>query len=333
MRPIAIVVAFVAGCSAHGGKSVSQPATVSPHASAVVVDAGAIHDALFVATTTTSSHIYDACVVRGAGEVVCHSDSGAVRPGVLDATRVTVGHGHACALRSNGRVVCWGSNHHAQCGAASGEEMKTAHDVGVTDAIAIAAGGDATCALLRSGGVTCWGGNHWGQLGGRGDDAKHAQPSTMHGLADVVDLSLGFTHACAVRRSGEVVCWGNNLGRVANADTLDLKQPTRIGISDAIKVSAGSEATCAVRKSGNVTCVALSSSRGMDVLRGGGPYAEDQHAFDISGLAEITDVSVGDRHACALRRDGAVLCWGDNARGQIGDGTGPRIPHVMTVTP
>jgi len=314
-----------------GARSAVANGEISYHDTNEPEDRYALRDAVSIATATPASHSYDACVVRSAGQVVCYDEHDVLRLAIPDAMRVATGQGHACALRRSGRVVCWGSSDHGQCGPASPEHSNTAHDVGLDDAIAIAAGGDTSCALRKSGAVSCWGGNDWAQLGnGQKARGKNPSPSPVHGLDDAIDVSVGFTHACAVRRSGQVVCWGNNLGGVARVDTLDLKAPTAIGIDDAIKVSAGTEATCVVRKSGKVTCVSVSSSRGMDVLRGGGPYEEDQTKFDIPGLDDVVDVSVGDKHACALRHDGAVFCWGDNERGQIGDGAGPRIPHRLT---
>ena len=41
----------------------------------------------------------------------------------------------------------------------------------------------------------------------------------------------------------------------------------------------------------------------------------------VPGLADVKEVVAGRNHALALRRDGTVWAWGQNAAGQLGDGT------------
>lgn len=49
------------------------------------------------------------------------------------------------------------------------------------------------------------------------------------------------------------------------------------------------------------------------------PVAVD--ASDVLAGKRITQVAAGSEHSCALATDGTVACWGDNAYGQLGDGT------------
>ena len=41
----------------------------------------------------------------------------------------------------------------------------------------------------------------------------------------------------------------------------------------------------------------------------------------VDRLDDVRDISTGDEHACVLHGDGRVSCWGDNDRGQLGDGS------------
>ena len=50
----------------------------------------------------------------------------------------------------------------------------------------------------------------------------------------------------------------------------------------------------------------------------------------VSGLADATEISANNEHACARRVDGTIWCWGDNTYRQLGDGTvtSPRLAPV-----
>lgn len=41
----------------------------------------------------------------------------------------------------------------------------------------------------------------------------------------------------------------------------------------------------------------------------------------VDTLGGFVDVATGDRHSCAVTGTGDLFCWGDNAEGQLGDGT------------
>lgn len=41
----------------------------------------------------------------------------------------------------------------------------------------------------------------------------------------------------------------------------------------------------------------------------------------VEGLTDAIQITASGAHTCARRRTGAVVCWGENVEGQLGDGT------------
>src|SRR5581483_6270471 len=120
------------------------------------------------------------------------------------------GSTHACLLRQQGGVECWGNNADGQLGDGTFTPRSEATRVsGLPPATAIAAGDRHTCAVAGEG-VYCWGANTDGQLGD-GNPAARPTPVVVTGVLGASDVAAGSVSSCAVARDGTVLCWGSNL--------------------------------------------------------------------------------------------------------------------------
>ncbi len=274
--------------------------------------------------------------------------------GVLE---IAIGGSHACARRAES-VVCWGRNFDGQLG--DGTTVSHATPVvvlGLTDAVEIAAGSSHTCARRASGRVVCWGRNLSGQLGD-GTTVNRATPTEVIGLTDAVEIITGTRHTCARRSAGPVVCWGEGkTGPLLERRFYPL--PREVELRDSVQLATGCGSLICVRQSsGAVVCrehgeeSSLTEISGLDnsidliagcwhfcarsasstscwglnssgQLGNGSFGGNSSEPLPVSSpdAADIIGISAGHYHTCALRASGAVVCWGENSRRQLGDGT------------
>lgn len=102
-------------------------------------------------------------------------------------------------------------------------------------------------------------------------------------------------------------------------------------------LSARQDTTCAVTTTGAVKCwggndfgqLGDGSETGTGV--GDGTLKFKNTPVTVVNASGIKQVAVGYNHACAISQTGSVSCWGDNSKGQIGDGTTSFRPQATPV--
>lgn len=227
-------------------------------------------------------------------------------------TAVAAGNAHSCAVKSDGRIVCWGSNSAGQLG--DGTTLARPAPVQVQSNVKFSAAtilNDASCALSVSKEVYCWGANPNGRLGvGTGAVTTPARVLAQEPFAQVVS---GAFHICALGVSGKTYCWGPGAatGISGSNPIAPTAVPTPVEFS---AVVAGATHTCGLgldrraycwgnNKSGQLgdsaTIEAMAAGRTSIAPVSGGVQFKSLHA---GSAADVT---------CGIALDLATYCWGD----------------------
>ena len=207
--------------------------------------------------------------------------------------KLTAGGAHTCALiegtGDTAGVRCWGNNQHGQLGNRSTENLgddELLSSVPPFDAYArigggrvldLSAGGGHTCIVQTfdapaQGYVMCWGDGAYGQLGygNTGDIGDDEAPITRGWVdlpPDIVHVTTGRHHTCALNASGAVRCWGrNNYGQLGYGHTNDIGDDERLSTlgevdlgGRAVLLEAGDFHTCALLEDNELLCWGLNN--------------------------------------------------------------------------
>jgi hypothetical protein len=280
----------------------------------------------FVEISAGDAH---ACGVRPDGSITCWGDDsfGQASPPVGTFRQISAGSEHTCALGEDGSIACWGA------------PERTATPSGKY--IQVSAGIAHSCALRADEKVVCWGGDDDFQIDPPSDIA--IEDETFTGIAtggasradnDIGDPEEFVASACGFRTDGSIDCFGGG-GSPPDGEFVALAVGSRVGcaldqvgtlscwpmaaryglplppeslLSETFSaVSIGNELACAIKSDGALVCW----DDGVNI--GGAPPSGVFAAVSVSGSRYLpgqgTDAKYDMQHACALRVDGAVLCW------------------------
>ncbi|QSX79244.1 PxKF domain-containing protein [Agrilutibacter solisilvae] len=290
---------------------------------------------------------YHTCGLRSDGRLSCWGEEfqGATLPpdGVFGLGSLDAGFGYTCQTRPDGAASCWGRDGSGQTQPPQAmpwetpwrfTEIGTAfvhscgrRDDGTTVCWGEQGGGRTlpppgllrmpalgyhhACALGDDGTARCWGEDTNGQ----------ATPP-----ADVLrSLTAGLVHTCGVRDDGTATCWG-----YGGDDQLIPPPPTGEWDLRIASMQAHDRGNCALFTNNHASCrdlswggmiEAMDEVRAYSVGQSSVCWIDEHNELRCQGsgsLAYITppagrfvSVATGSGSACAIRSDGARVCWGD----------------------
>jgi alpha-tubulin suppressor-like RCC1 family protein len=210
--------------------------------------------------------------------------------------KIAAGQSHSLALMQDGSMYAWGLNDDCQlgyicnCPAGIFNHIYSKRPIAVdlpagSQMEAIAAGNLHSLAVRDDGTVWAWGNNDDGQLGIHSEKTQKT-PVQVHGpgnagyLYGVSDVAAGRWHSLALTYGGNVYAWGGN-------------SEYQLGVGSLGTDSNGTE---------------LNSDTPVKVE---GPDS-------VGSLDDVKAIAAGYDWNLALKDDGTVWAWGNNAYGQLG---------------
>lgn len=285
-----------------------------------------------------------ACAVRANGEAWCWgqnergllaSDDVVIatprrveHPDGGDWKVVSVGIANACFVDGRERAWCVGANGFSQLADGGTSPRVPTPPSPDLPADRASAGGQVSC-TIRNTELACGGKGGAYQLG---NGASIAARSLATVAGTWTAATIGYEHACGIQTGGVVACWGNDRGESAGNGPGITVAPVPAPVSSArtfMSIDAGGFFTCGVDSARAIACWGDNFNGQL----GNNSTTNSGVPVDITTVMPVpvwSSVSAGASHACAIQNNGVVRCWGDNAFGQLGNGTTDESRTVTT---
>jgi cysteine-rich repeat protein len=220
--------------------------------------------------------------------------AGLMPPPAAPFTKVSVYESTACAIDDIGEVMCWGTGLGPDIEVASEWPDMKQVVVGATKACALGVDGLRYCWSLASGTTEAPSGEQFTALAAgatdvcgiaAADGALRCNVLTPPAGTGYRQLDGNYGYFCAVPSEGGMRCWSDpEWGMVTTSHG-----------SDYVQIAVGAGFVCGRRSNGTVRCPSF-------------PGPDPTHRFSL--------VAAGYQHACGVRIDGVVECWGYDSYGE-----------------
>lgn len=246
---------------------------------------------------------------------------------------VSTGRYHTCAIKTDATMWCWGKNSTGAVGTGGTTDVLSPTLIAGSGWNTISGGADHTCGTQSDGTLWCWGVNSSGAIGTGDTSSGHTTPTKVTGTG-WRSVVTGWESSCGIKTDNTMWCWGGNtmaqLGRggKSNAETT----PALVsGAANWRSAHAGYYFYCGVKNDDTLWCWGQNEN---GQLGRGSTSNFESTIVQVAGGAVWSTVGGGNEHACAIRTDATLWCWGENEFGQLATGniTDKTTPTQVTGT-
>lgn len=239
---------------------------------------------------------------------------------------------HTCGITAGGLARCWGRD-----GGALGDGVTSIGGVpsawrsGLVTVLGgpwllVSGGRTFSCGLTTTRKTFCWGTGASGEIGDPSIPAGQTvlRPNALPSSPAFNLIAPGWSQVCGLASTGEAYCWGHGPNTGTGSQS-PVRTPTKVQTS--VRFSAlygGGTHMCGIDANAAAYCWGGNVSGQI----GNGSTTDRLAPVAVAGGLKFSALTLGTifapgggNHTCGISPLGVAYCWGENGRGQLGDGS------------
>jgi len=226
------------------------------------------------------------------------------------------------AVKTDGTLWSWGANQYGQLGLSNTTYFSSPKQVGsLTNWLQVVASSyNGALAVKTDGTLWAWGQNNQGQLG-QNNTTNLSSPKQVGSLTNWLTVAGGgyYGQSYAIKTDGTLWSWGNNdFGQLGLGNRTKYSSPKQVGsLTNWSKISSGNFSIVALKTDSTLWSWGYNAAGQLGV----GNITSYSSPQQVGSLTNWLTISAGGYEAVsAIKTDGTLWAWGNNAYGQLGLG-------------
>jgi alpha-tubulin suppressor-like RCC1 family protein len=254
------------------------------------------------------------------------SKSSPVQIGTSSWTKISAGYAATMGIRIDGALFTWGGvgGGSGYLGDGTTIPKSSPVQIGTSSWSIVSSGNSGGMAIDVTGRLFAWGGNASGQLGQ--NNITNTSSPVQIGLSSWSIASSSYLSIFAIDIAGRLFTWGNNAqAQLGLGDLVSRSSPVQVtlgvtGSSWSMIASGNASYMTAVDTSGKLWAWGANTN---GQLGDGTNINRSSPVLTVAGGSSFTAISTSKTgsFSTAVDSTGRLLTWGNNASGQLGDGT------------